>query len=286
MGLSGLDVDTTAEDGFAPGRGTASSDYEAAKRAAGIPTEAKPSTMRMGPKSGLGGLLGGQAYAARFRLDALSSELLDPLSEQLGRQDYLFGGKQPSSLDCLAFGYLSLLYYPAVPQAWLKETIVTKYPRIAAYIRQLSKDLFRGEEIYPADVWFISTGATNVRRDSLLPWAPRSQTFASNTLAGAKEILGNVPGVSAFSRGHTVVSEPLQVSKRIKSELPSPWFVSSLLGVTAAVAIGLATLAIRHRRSPREGELIFWALRPTTGFGEAQNMLSAFANQLHEGAMY
>jgi hypothetical protein len=286
MGLSGLDVDTTAEDGFAPGRGTASSDYEAAKRAAGIPTETKPSTMRMGPKSGLGGLLGGQAYATRFRLDALSSELLDPLSEQLGRQDYLFGGKQPSSLDCLAFGYLSLLYYPAVPQAWLKETIVTKYPRIAAYIRQLSKDLFRGEEIHPADVWSISTGATNMRRDSLLPWAPKSQAFASNTLAGAKEILGNVPGVSAFSRGHTVVSEPLQVSKRVKSELPSPWFVSSLLGVTAAVAIGLATLAIRHRRSPREGELIFWALRPTTGFGEAQNMLSAFANQLHEGAMY
>jgi hypothetical protein len=266
MGLSGLDVDTTAEDGFAPGRGTASSDYEAAKRAAGIPTETKPSTMRMGPKSGLGGLLGGQAYATRFRLDALSSELLDPLSEQLGRQDYLFGGKQPSSLDCLAFGYLSLLYYP--------------------YIRQLSKDLFRGEEIHPADVWSISTGATNMRRDSLLPWAPKSQAFASNTLAGAKEILGNVPGVSAFSRGHTVVSEPLQVSKRVKSELPSPWFVSSLLGVTAAVAIGLATLAIRHRRSSREGELIFWALRPTTGFGEAQNMLSAFANQLHEGAMY
>jgi hypothetical protein len=286
MGLGGLDVDAMAEDGFAPGRGTASSEYEAAKRAAGIPTETKPSTMRLGPKSGLGGLVGGQAYASRFRLDAVSSELLDPLSEQLGMQDYLFGGKLPSSLDCLAFGYLSLLYYPAVPQAWLKETIVTKYPRIAAYIRQSSKDLFRGEEVYPADVWSISTGATNGRRDTLLPWAPRSQTFASNTMAGAREILGSIPGVSAFSQRRTVVSESHQVSRRVRSELPSPWFINSLLGVTAAVTVGLATLAIRHRRSPREGELIFWALRPTTGFGEAQNMLSDFANSLHEGAMY
>ena len=285
MGLSGLDVDTKAEEGFAPGRGTASSEYEAAKRAAGIPTETKPGTMKMGPKSGFGGVFGGQAYAARFRLDALASELLDPLSDQLGRQDYLFGGKQLSSLDCLAFGYLSLLYYPAVPNAWLKDTIVTKYPRIAAYIRQLSKDLFRGEEVYPDNVWAISTGATNGRRESLLPWAPKSQTFAANALACVKEILGNIPGISAFSGSRTVVSEPLQVSKRVTSELHSPLVVSSLLGVTAAVAVGLATLAIRHRRSPREGELIFWALRPATGFGEAQNILGVFANQLHEGAL-
>jgi glutathione S-transferase len=285
MGVSSLDVDTTAEEGFAPGRGTASSEYEAAKRAAGIPTETKPSTMKMGPKAGLGGLFGGQAHVARFRLDALASELLDPLSAQLGRQDYLFGGKQPSSLDCLAFGYLSLLYYPAVPNAWLKDTIVTKYPRIAAYIRQLSKDLFRGQEVYAANVWAISTGATT-ERESLLPWAPRSQTFASNVLAGAKEMLGNIPGISAFSQKRNIVSEPLQVSKGVRSELPSSLFVNSMLGVTAAVAVGLATLAIRHRRSPREGELIFWALRPATGFGEAQNILGAFADQLHEGGLY
>ena len=287
MGLSSLDVDTTAEEGFAPGRGTASSEYEAAKRAAGIPTESQPNAMSMGRGKGLGGLLGGQVYAARFRLDALSGELLDPLSDLLGKHDYLFRGEQPSSLDCLAFGYLSLLYYPPVPQAWLRETIQTKYPRIGAYLGRLYKALFRSEQVNSADVWSVSTGAMKTPRSTSLPWATRSETFASSTLSGAKEILGNMPGLSFLARrNNVVVSEPLVVSKRIKSELPSPLFTNTLVGVTTVLAVGLASLAVHHRRSPREGELIFWALRPTNGLGEAGSILSVFANQLHGGALH
>jgi len=287
MGLSSLDVETTVEEGFAPGRGTASSEYEAAKRAAGIPTESQPSAMSMGRGKGLGGLLGGQVYAARFRLDALSGELLDPLSDLLGKHDHLFRGEQPSSLDCFAFGYLSLLYYPTVPQAWLRETIQTKYPRIGAYIRKLRKEFFHTDEVDPVDVWSVSTGAKKSLRSTSLPWTARSQTLASSTLASVKEILGNTPGLSALSRRHNVVvSEPTLASKRIRSELPSPLFVNTLLGVTTVFAVGLASLAVHHRRSPREGELIFWALRPTTGLGEAGSILSVFANSLHDGAMY
>jgi len=287
MGLSSLDVETTVEEGFAPGRGTASSEYEAAKRAAGIPTESQPSAMSIGRGKGLGGLLGGQVYAARFRLDALSGELLDPLSDLLGKHDHLFRGELPSSLDCLAFGYLSLLYYPTVPQAWLRETIQTKYPRIGAYIRKLRKEFFHTDEVDPVDVWSVSTGAKKSLRSTSLPWTARSQTLASSTLASVKEILGNTPGLSALSRRHNVVvSEPTLASKRIRSELPSPLFVNTLLGVTTVFAVGLASLAVHHRRSPREGELIFWALRPTTGLGEAGSILSVFANSLHDGAMY
>ncbi|KAF1834471.1 hypothetical protein BDW02DRAFT_498173 [Decorospora gaudefroyi] len=241
LGLSSLDVDTTAEEGFAPGRGTASSEYEAAKRAAGIPAEnSKPRTMNMGPGKGLGGLLGGRVYAARFRLDALSSELLDPLSDLLGRHDYLFHGEHPSSLDCLALGYLSLLYYPAVPQAWLQETIQTKYPRIEAYVRRLHKVLFRNEEVKPAHVWSISTGTAERKHDTLLPWAAQPRTLASNALAASREILeilGKMPLVSALVGGHTVVvSAPLDASKRVTSELPSPLLVNTLLGSRAPTA--------------------------------------------------
>ncbi|KAH8624009.1 hypothetical protein IG631_21714 [Alternaria alternata] len=287
MGLSSLDVDTTAEEGFAPGRGTASSEYEAAKRAAGIPTESQPNAMSIGRGKGLGGLLGGQVYAARFRLDALSGELLDPLSDLLGKHDYLFRGDKPSSLDCLAFGYLSLLYYPPVPQAWLRETLQTKYPRIVAYIGRLHENLFRSEQVSSADIWSVSAGVKKTPRSTSLPWTARSGTLASSTLAGAKEILGNIPGSSMFSqRKNVIVSEPLASSKRIRSELPSPLFINTLLGVTTVFAISLASLAVHHRRSPREGELIFWALRPSSGLGEAGSILSVFANQLHDGALY
>jgi hypothetical protein len=243
--------------------------------------------MSMGRGKGLGGLLGGQVYAARFRLDALSGELLDPLSDLLGKHDYLFRGEQPSSLDCLAFGYLSLLYYPPVPQAWLRETIQTKYPRIGAYLGRLHKALFRSEQVSSADVWSVSTGAMKTPRSTSLPWAARSETFASSTLSGAKEILGNIPGLSFLTRrNNVVVSEPLVASKRIKSELPSPLFINTLVGVTTVFAVGLVSLAVHHRRSPREGELIFWALRPTNGLGEAGSILSVFANQLHGGALH
>ncbi|KAB2107550.1 hypothetical protein AG0111_0g3863 [Alternaria gaisen] len=287
MGLSSLDVDTTAEEGFAPGRGTASSEYEAAKRAAGIPTESQPNAMSIGRGKGLGGLLGGQVYAARFRLDALSGELLDPLSDLLGKHDYLFRGDKPSSLDCLAFGYLSLLYYPPVPQAWLREILQTKYPRIVAYIGRLHENLFRSEHVSSADIWSVSAGVKKTPRSTSLPWTARSGTLASSTLAGAKEILGNIPGLSMFSqRKNVIISEPLAPPKRIRSELPSPLFINTLLGVTTVFAISLASLAVHHRRSPREGELIFWALRPSSGLGEAGSILSVFANQLHDGSLY
>jgi hypothetical protein len=287
MGLSSLDVDTKAEEGFAPGRGTASSEYEAAKRAAGIPTEKQPNTLHMGRGKGLGGLLGGQVYAARFRLDALAGELLDPLSDLLGRHDYLFRGEQPSSLDCLAFGYLSLLFYPAVPQAWLKETIQTNYPRIAAYLRRLRQDVFQNEQVDAAMVWSISTGVVMGSKASLLPWKLQSQGLGASVRACTRELVGNLPVISSlWQAGTMAVSRPMPVSKRVRSDLPSPLFVNSLLGAATACAVGLASLAAHHRRSPREGELIFWALRPTTGLGEAGSILSVFANQMHEGALY
>jgi hypothetical protein len=287
MGLSSLDVDTTAEEAFAPGRGTASSDYEAAKRAAGIPTDGQPNTLHMGLAKGLGGFLGTPVYAARFRLDALTNELLEPLADLLGKSDYLSKRDGMSSLDCLAFGYLSLLFYPAVPQAWVKETVQTKFPRIASYIRRLRKEVFSDEEIKPSEVWSISTGSTGVTSGMLLPWQARSQSWASGASIGAREIFGNLPLVSSFAQSTSVVHlESPPTSKVVRSSLPSRTIVNTLLGITAAATVGLASLAVHHRRSPRDGALIFWALGPSTGLGEAGDILSIFANQLPAGGMY
>jgi hypothetical protein len=284
MGLGSLDVDTTAEEGFAPGRGTASSEYEAAKRAAGLPTESQPKPLRMGRGKGL---LGTPVYAARFRLDALSNELLEPLADLLGQGEYIFGRGQPSSLDCLAFGYLSLLYYPAVPQAWLKETIQTRFPRLASYIRRLRKEVFASEDVNAADVWSISAGSSEAKSGALLPWQARSQSLTSSALSGAREILGNLPLISSCVQGTSMAHmEPQPTSTTQRSLLPSPVLINTLLGVTAAATVGLASLAIHHRRSPRDGALIFWALRPSTGLGEAGSILSVLANQMPARGVY
>jgi hypothetical protein len=286
MGLDSLDVDARTEEVSGPGRGTASAEFEAAKRAAGLPTDSKPSVMSIGRGKGLGGLLGAQKYAANFRLDAVSNELLEPLSDLLGSNEYLLGTTQPSSLDCLAFGYLALMLYPTVPQAWLKETISTKFPALATYIQRLRKDVLSDEETSAAQVWAMTTGrvssVTEQSQRALLPWTTRSQSFTSNTFTGVKEVIGNIPVISSLMKRELTI-EPAPRSSRIRSELPSPVFVNTLLGLTAAAAVGFASFAIQHRRSPREGELIFWALRPSVGLGDAGNIFNVLG-QLPSGS--
>jgi hypothetical protein len=266
MGLGSLDMEPT-EEGFAPGRGTASAEFEAAKRAAGLPTDSQPTVMSMGRGKGIGGLLGAPKYAARFKLDAVTGELLDPLSDLLGQSHYLLGGEHPSSLDCLAFGYLSLMFYPVVPQAWIKETIEKKYPRIATYIQRLRQEFFGDEEVDAAAVWSRTARGT-------LPWHAKSRSLSSSlsphTYSAAREIVGNLPVISSLTHRQTTLSEPSPT----RSLLPSPVFVNTLLGLTAACAVGFISLAVRHRRSPRDGDLIFWALTPSNGLGEAGNILS------------
>lgn len=285
MGLSSLDVDTTAEEAFAPGRGTASSEYEAAKKAAGIPTESQPHPLKMGRGKGIGGLLGTPVYAARFRLDALSNELLEPLSDLLGQRPYLFGN-HPCSLDTLAFGYLSLLLFPKVPQAWLKETIQTKFPRVAAYVRRMRKTIFSDEETNPATVWSITAGTESKKGDTLLPWQPKSSDFASRTWIGTREILGNTPLISSLIPRRNIQADSFVSCRHTQSSLPSPLFVNTLVSVAATAAVGLGALAVHHRRWPRDGPLIFWASRPSAGLGEAGNILSVFANQIPSGGAF
>ncbi|KAK7189508.1 hypothetical protein DPSP01_001501 [Paraphaeosphaeria sporulosa] len=274
LGLSSLDVAQASEDSHGPGRGTATSDYEAAKRAAGIPSEDRPPALHMG--RGKGGLLSSPLYAARFKLDALSKEVLQPLADQLGKNKYLFGGDAPSSLDCLAFGYLSLLRYAPVPQAWVREAIQTKYPRLEGYLARLREELLHNEDIEPADVWSVATGKAVVGDFGLqLPWASRNPgAFIPQFRAVVHD--GVLP--HALQKAPTVRHGHNNPPRTARSSLPTPLAINTLATVTTAAAIGLAAFAVQHRRSPRDEPVIFWALRPLQpvfeGFG-VESFLSA-----------
>ena len=81
------------------------SDFEAAKREAGIPTAetgAQPNMLSMGRGKGLQGFLSSPIYAARFKLDTLTNELLEPLFVFLGKKNYKNEGGRPSSFECIA----------------------------------------------------------------------------------------------------------------------------------------------------------------------------------------
>lgn len=119
LGLKGLDVDT-AEDRQSKEPGLT----------AQIPASLRKSTQTVSS------LLGRDLRKNKFRLDAVSSEFLDPLEEMLGQKEWLFGD-MPSSADCLAVSVLALMYMPKdLPNPWLKSTIDTKHPRLAKWIEK------------------------------------------------------------------------------------------------------------------------------------------------------
>lgn len=267
LGLSSLDVSTAEQErGLEPGSLSLASDFKAAKRDAGIPTAdrpSKPTGLSMGRGKGVQGLLSSPVYAARFKLDVLTNELLEPLSDLLGEKVYLLDSDKPSSLDCLAFGYLALLFYPSVPQAWVKETMRTKFPRVVSYIERMRQELLEAEES--------------------LPWRPTRGHSLSHTFATtAREWAINFPLLSNLIRTGAVIqlNDSRKMSTSVHSELPSPLIVNTLIALSVAATATVAGFAIRHRMSPREGDLIFWALRSRQGFGEAGNILSVFANHL------
>jgi sorting and assembly machinery component 37 len=253
-----------------------------------MPAEAP--VLNMGRRSGIQGLLSGPVYAARFRLDALINELLEPLEHILKKHRYLLGGEEPASLDFLAFGYLSLMLYPLLPQAWLQKAMYDRFPCVVDYIKHMRKDAITLEDTNPSNVWAISqddgdrgirSTVTNLR--SHLPWRPiqrRPLSFAVTTIA--RKVASVVPFVSIVHKEEPHIQNDTSTASRVvSSRLPSQSSVDVLMGISAAIVAALAAMAIQHRRSPREGNLIFWALRPQAqGLGEARNLLSVLAGQM------
>ncbi|KAI1621691.1 Tom37 C-terminal domain-containing protein [Exophiala viscosa] len=112
LGLSSLDVDTAQED-----------KKENVGLAAHIPKSLRK------PRETVSGLLGRNAQNTRFRLDAVTSDFLEPMEEALAEKNH-FLGETVTSLDCLAAGYLALMARPDLPQGWLREALRTKYSRL------------------------------------------------------------------------------------------------------------------------------------------------------------
>lgn len=62
----------------------------------------------------------------------------------MGKEKFFFGGDRPSSLDCLAVGYLALALFPDLPQPWLADMIGTGFGRLGGYVHNLVGPFFGG----------------------------------------------------------------------------------------------------------------------------------------------
>ncbi|KAL6242327.1 hypothetical protein RBB50_010875 [Rhinocladiella similis] len=115
LGLSSLDLDNAQDD---------------QKEDAGL-TAHIPKSLRK-PKQTVTSLLGRSMQKNKFRLDAVTAEFLEPVAEMLGDKKFLLA-EQESSLDCLVLGYLALMQRPQMPQAWIRDTLRTKYSNLGRW---------------------------------------------------------------------------------------------------------------------------------------------------------
>ena len=170
LGLSSLDLDTAEQ----PEMGAE------APRAVHI-----PQSLVTRPKETVSSFLGRSSHRSQFRLDALASGFYGPLQEVLGGSKYFFSATSPSSLDCLALGYLALALHPRLPHEWLRNSLVEKFPDLARYTETSCCDCFGPPlTIYDALLQNLAVASSTEPKgkaaESKLPWqAPERPSIAA-----------------------------------------------------------------------------------------------------------
>ncbi|KIV94434.1 hypothetical protein PV10_02201 [Exophiala mesophila] len=180
LGLSSLDVDTAQDD---------------QTRDSGL-TAHIPKSLRK-PNQTVSSLLGRNVQKTKFRLDAVTADLFEPLADLLDQKKWLLGDSI-SSLDCLAIGYLSLLQQPQLPQGWARNALMTRYTNLGQWT-QLQCSQILGPAVDIALVLGQKDDPSSAK--SWLPWEPPRQRTVQQTLhAVADQCISAIPGLGTRYR--------------------------------------------------------------------------------------
>ncbi|ETN38780.1 uncharacterized protein HMPREF1541_06818 [Cyphellophora europaea CBS 101466] len=168
LGLSGLDVDSAQDE----------------KQEEGLAAQI-PRSLRK-PKTTVSSLLGHESRKSKFRLEAVTSDFLEPLNELLGEGPWLVSDN-PSSVDCLAIGYLALMQNSGDgAQPWLRDALAKKFPGLAEWTQKTRREWF-GETVTPS---MARQGQTDKH---VLPWQqlsdPSPQQIANSLALNITEAL-------------------------------------------------------------------------------------------------
>jgi len=177
LGLDGLDVDAAAEE------------QEAKKREDGGLSGQIPKGLKR-DRTTLTGMLGKGVRGNQFRLAGVTDDFLEPMQELLGENKWLLGTDGPSSLDCLAVGYLALMMRADVPHAWLKTALEEKYHRLGNWVDRAVTELF-GESARQGTADGLPEKGTKY---STLPWrTPAKRTWIEVGSAMLQSLTGSLP---------------------------------------------------------------------------------------------
>ncbi|RAK97803.1 mitochondrial import receptor subunit [Aspergillus ibericus CBS 121593] len=233
LGLSSLDLDAIEEQ--------RKREHSAAVAAGHVPKNLIPR-----PRDTVSSLLGKTSQQNQFKLEALTAELFEPLEEILGDKKYFLhmseGG--PTSLDCLALGYLSLALVPELPHPWLRDAMRNKAPFVTAYTERQRQKIFGIVNVEHA----LSPNSAK-RSSSILPWqVPQRARLATvsstlyNTLADAIPVWKDIRMHRRIKDEIEENSEIAGIERRMLSIVADTWTKDVWLSVGTVVG-GIAALA-------------------------------------------
>lgn len=112
--------------------------------------------------------------AAQIRLAALATAFFAPLQHLRGQRRF-FVAARPTSLDCLALGYLALALFPDLPSPWLADCLRRDFPQLCAFVHDAQR-LFFGGAVALADAGLALPEVADAERErrargkGALPW--------------------------------------------------------------------------------------------------------------------
>ena len=201
LGISSIDVDDVHEDlsnkppGIAQDVGKEEKQFE--------PEIHKRASLLLGGRETVRSLLRRPEHSAVFKLHALADNFFGLLQDMLGENTYLLGDGAPTAVDCLAYGYLSLMQYPDMPQDWLAKTLAKKYGKLLRYLERLHREL--AVETKAENVMALAScrsdeevRAARQARKIDLPWcAPPTSSFVEGTTTITKDLLARIPHLTS-----------------------------------------------------------------------------------------
>lgn len=235
----------------------------------------------LGQRRTLKSMLRGPEHTAVFRIKAFADDFFEPLQDILGNKQYLLGTSAPSAIDCLAFGYLSLMLYPRMPHAWLETSLKSQYAPLKSYIDRLRARLdmdttpaeaFRqydqNKSTDHEDIDLTRTTPVN----SKLPWTqPQRLGLGGAVVFLGREIRQQLPMPNSGAQVKT---------------LPQQDYETSWLGKTLPYLPALSAIAFTgcwfylDRPWPRGESVHLFGRRRLTDFGAAGALLGGLGMQM------
>jgi sorting and assembly machinery component 37 len=224
LGLSSLDVGGISEQ--------ADEDPDKARTKG---TSRIPKSLMSRPKETISNMLGVKGGQNQIRLDAITSDFLEPLCELVqkhGSQSWVFGTEKATSLDCLLLGYMSLaspILRP--PHGWLQDALSKKSPVLSQWRTCFRQECFGG----PVDATDVTSRHASIQSD--LPWHPPAAMTVMDAGWSILRASGDaLPFVSASRPGQrdTVCGNEVATTRALVSPLYLT-VAGSVMGIIAAL---------------------------------------------------